>query len=482
MKRCARGSWLNGNWVKGVLAGLALAPAAALAIDVEPQPDYTVDVRASTYAQVFQRNLAPGVNGTVLETEQMAPFYGYAFLRVEGVDLPWGKDALNAELSVWGSLGLLTQPLGKNADGDIISAWVQDKQGPFRLRLGRQVTMPGAARYVRFDGVTAEVRLGAGLDLSASAGFVALPRWNKARGYYVLGSMADALKDPNVLADQNRANSWLVSARVGWVGTPWLKASLSFHEQHEVANQTYTLDADGKPVTTSALAFRNVAADAILTKFDKLVLGGRLVFDLANLAVAEARLYGDLGFFDKLPLSIDYSYQAPGLLLPASSILAAFGGGSWHELGAEASWRPTDTFRFIVRAAGQAYVDRPGLRASARAVWVPDAVDQRTQVIGEVVRVGAGTSGYTNLRAAVRYRVAEFLTASADGAVYFYDQPVRGTQLSAMAFGSFEYAFMPRLRFMLSGSLASTPFAALDAQLLGRVVFELETPSAGGGM
>jgi hypothetical protein len=212
------------------------------------------------------------------------------------------------------------------------------------------------------------------------------------------------------------------------------------------------------------------------------VLGGRFVFDLASLAPAEARLYADLAFVDKLPISIDYSYQAPGLLLPASSILAAFGGGSWHELGAEASWRPTDTFRFIVRAAGQAYVDRPGLRASARAVWVPDAVDQRTQVIGEVVRVGAGTNGYTNVRAAVRYRVAEFLTASADGAVYLYDQPVRGTQLSAMALGSFEYAFMPRLRFMLSGSLASTPFAALDAQLLGRAVFELETPSAGGGM
>lgn len=447
---------------------LTLGVGAARAGDLPPQPDYTLDVRASTYAQVFQRNLAPGVNGTLLETQQMAPFYGYAFMRAEGIDLPWGKDALGAELSVWGSLGLLPAPTGQIADGDIISAWVQDRQGPVRIKLGRQVTMPGAARYLRFDGATVELRLG-GVDVSASAGFVALPRWNKPRGYYVLGSVADALKDPTVLEAQNRADQWLVSARLAWVGTPWFKFGLSFHEQHEEMNGT----------KTSALAFRNVAADALFTKLEHVTVGGRFVFDLASLAPAEARLYADFSQLDKLPISVDYSYQAPGLLLPASSILAAFGGGSWHELGVEGSWRPEAAFKLVLRAAGQAYADKPGLRASARAVW---AANDRTQVVGELVRVGAGTTGYTDLRAAVHYRVAEFLTASADGAVYVYDQPVRSTSVSAMAFGSLEYAFMPRLRFMLSGSLASTPFAQLDAQLLGRVAFELETPTVGGGL
>lgn len=113
--------------------------------------------------------------------------------------------------------------------------------------------------------------------------------------------------------------------------------------------------------------------------------------------------------------------------------------------------------------------------------WVPDDAE-RLQLIGEYVRVGAGTNGYHNVRAAVRFRVTEVFTASADGAVYAYDSPVRNTSVSSMVFGNLEYAFLPHLRFMISGSLASTPFAALDAQLLGRAVFELNSPSAGGGL
>jgi hypothetical protein len=453
-----------------IVALVGVLASAARGAELPPVPDYTIDLRASTYAQVFQRNLAPGSNGVLLDTQLLAPFYGYAFLRLEGLDVPWGKDALAAEVAVWGALGVLPQPGTANADGDIITAWVQDTQGPVRVKLGRQVTHPGAARYVRFDGLDVSARL-AGFTLDAYAGLVALPRWNQPRGYYLLGSTADALKNPEILLAQNRANSWLVGARVGWVGTPWLKASLAFHEQHEAMTAT----------TTSTLAFRNVAADVLFTRVDHLTLGGRLVFDLNALAPAEARLYADLTHLEKLPISIDYSYQATALLLPASSILAAFGGGTWHELGAEVSFRPSHAFRLLARAAGQAYVDRPGFRGTLRATWMPDEA-QRLTVIGEYVRVGAGTNGYHNLRAAARYRLAELLTGSVDGAVYVYDAQIRGARASAMGLASVEYAVIPRLRFMLSGSVASSPFATLDAQLLGRAVFELETPSAGGGL
>lgn len=426
--------------------------------------DYSVDVRASTWAQLFNRMLVPGANGVMLEPETVAALYGYAFVGVQGVDVPWAKDGLSAELSAWGALGALSQPHGNAGDGDIQAAWLQQDTGPFRVRLGRQVTLPGAARYVRFDGATLGARL-ASFDLEAYAGFVALPRWNRPRGYYILGSIGDSLKDPALLEAQSRAGQWLLGARATWVGTPWLRASLGFHEQHDAV----------------ALAFRNLSADALLMRFDGITAGGRFVFDLAAVAPSEARLFVDVTKVEKLPFTVDYSYRAPLLLLPASSVFAAFGGASWHELGAEVSWRPDSGFRLVARAAGQLYErGLPGARASLRAQWTPD-FEQRLQLIGEYGRVAAYDNGYHHLRAAARYRLADFLVASADAGLYLYDFAVRGTQLSATAFGNVEYAFRPGLRVMLSGSVATTPFAAFDAQLLGRLVWELNAPSAGGG-
>lgn len=454
------------RWSLLVVVGLAGTAAA----EVGAPKDYTVDVRASTYVQLFQRNLAPGANGAVLETEQLAPFYGYAFMRLSGADLPWGKDALNAEFAVWGALGWLPQPAGAVADGDIVTAWVQDVQGPFRAKLGRQVSMPGAARYVRFDGVDLGLRLSL-VDLHAYAGFIALPRWNQPRGYYVLGSASDALKDPSLLEAQSRVGQWVAGARVGWVGTPWLKVSLAFHEQHESMTGT----------RASALAFRNAAADLLFTKVQRLVVGGRLVYDLVSLAPSEARVYADVLHVERLPVSVDYGYQAPSLLLPVSSILAAFGGGAWHEAGAEATWKPTAALRLVVRLAGQRYAEHWGHRGLVRGLWTPDEA-QRLTVIAEYGRVGTGSNGFHLLRGAARYRLGEALSASADAALYVYDADVRGTKLSATVFANAEYVLPPHLRFLLGASVASTPFAALDFQLLGRAVFELDSPSSGGGM
>jgi hypothetical protein len=449
-----------------VVAGVAAeAPAQP-----GPAQDYTVDVRASTYLQLFQRNLAPGVNGAVLETEQLAPVYGYAFMRVAGADLPWAKDAINAELAVWGALGLLPQPASGVADGDIVTAWVQGILGPFRVKLGRQVSMPGAARYVRYDGGDLGLRLG-GFDVHAYAGFVALPRWNRPRGYYILGSTAEALKDPTLLEAQSRDGQWVMGARVGWVGTPWLKVSVAYHEQHESMTGT----------RVSALAYRSVAADALFTRLQRVVIGGRVVYDLVALSPAEARVYADVLLLERLPVSIDYGYQAPALLLPVSSILAAFGGGSWHELGAELTWKPNTAFRLVLRGAGQAYSDTFGYRALARGVWTPDET-QRLTVLAEYARVGTSTNGYHNLRAAARYRLVSALSASLDGGAYLYDAPVRDAKLSATAFANLEYALPPHFRFLVGGSVATTPYAAFDAQLLVRAVYELDSPSSGGGM
>jgi hypothetical protein len=326
------------------------------------------------------------------------------------------------------------------------------------------VTLPGAARYVRFDGATAGLRLGP-VDLEAYGGFVTLPRFGRPRGYFILGSVNDALKDPTFLEAQTRPGQWLAGARASWVGTPWLRGAVAFHEQQ---------GPDG-------LAFRNLAADVYGTRSGSFGAGGRFVLDLAAMKPAEARVFVDLTMIDKLPISVDYGYAAPSLLLPHTSVLAAFGGASWHELGAEVTWRATQYLRLTGRGAGQLYEgDHLGFRGSLRAQWTPD-FDERWTLLAEYARTGAWDNGYNHLRAAARWRATAALAASVDAGAYLYDAPVRGVRTSVMGIANLEYQALPELKLMFSGSLTSSPFAVLEGQVLGRLVFELDGPSAGGG-
>lgn len=426
--------------------------------------DYAVDVRASTYAQLTRQPLLTGAGTAAGQTQGVASVYGYAFLRVTGVDTPLGRDGLTGELSAWGALGAPPGPIGQVGDGDLQSAWLQHASPRWRLKLGRQVTLPGAARYVRFDGASGAVRLGP-VEVEAYAGLATLPRFGRARGYFALGSVADALKDPTLLEVQARPGQWLAGARAAWVGGPGLRAALAFHEQH---------GAEG-------LAFRNVAADVRGSVNASVAAGGRVVLDLSALKPAEARLFVDLTRLERLPVFVDYAYAAPALLLPASSVLAAFGGAAWHELGAEATWRASPFLTLTGRAAGQLYEGSgPGLRGVVRAQWTPD-VDERWTLIGEYARTAAVTNGYHHLRGAARWRASQDVFTSMDLGAYLYDVEVRGVRASLTGIANVEYVALPQLRVLVSGALLSSPFAAVEGQVLGRLVFELDRPSAGGG-
>lgn len=423
------------------------------------------DVRGSTYFQLARRALLPGAAGVVVETETVAAVYGYAFARITGVDLPWAKNALSAELSAWGALGALPSPSGRQADGDLQAAWVQHEGRNIRLRLGRQVTLPGAARYVRFDGASAAVGLGS-LELSGYFGGVTLPRFGAPRGYHVLGTWSEALKNPALLERASGPGDWTGGGVLAWSGWPHARASVGFHEQRGV----------------QGTLFRALCADAQVTpRGFPAALGGRFVFDLQTVSPAEARAWLDVAAISALPLALEYAYAAPALLLPQTSVLAAFGSEAWHELGLDASFAPSQVVRLSARAAGQAYAGGSlGARLSARAVWTPD-LDGRWSLRAEYAKVWAPENGYHHLRAAARYVAWAQLAATVDLGAHLYDRPVRGARASVMATTSFEVPLGRRFKAMASASLASTPFAALDVQGLARLVFELDGPSAGGG-
>lgn len=443
-----------------VIGGLWLG--AALASPARADDAVWADARVSTVAQVFSQGLVPGQPGAVTRVEPAYPFTTTGFLRFGGVDLPSAKDSVSGELSAWGRVGPRDGSLG---DGDVTAAWLQFKQEHFRVRLGRQVTLPGSSRYVRFDGANLGVTFGA-FDFDAYGGWVALPRWNQPRGAQYLGFVGDALKDPQYLEAQNRLGQFVLGARAGATFGRWGRAALAFHEQH---------DALG-------LAYRVLSADLAVRPAWWVQLGGRVSFDAVAVAVPEARVFVDVTALRGLPVSLDYSFQQPSLLLPKTSVLAAFGGGAWHELGAETRVALPGALSLTLRGAGQLFEkNQLGGRGTARLQWTP-GLDGRWLVLGEVSRAWVPPSGFTQARLAARWKATHELSASADAAVYFYDTAIRGTRVSATGIASLEYRLARWVSATLSGTVMTTPYAAFEAQGLARLVMELDPVSAGGAL
>ena len=437
--------------------GVLLAGGAAAA---EPEAPW-VDARLSATVQVFEQGLVPGLPGATTRVQPAYPFTLTAFARGGLVEVPKVGGELTAELAAWGRVGPRDALLG---DGDVTAAWAQYRRGPWRVRLGRQVTLPGASRYLRFDGISAGVSFGV-FELDAYAGWVALPRWNRPRGAQLAGFVGDALLDPVLVEQQNRAGQVTAGARAGVNLGAKLRAALAFHEQRDAAG----------------LAYRVISADVLSRPTDWLSVGGRFSFDAASLGVPEARLWADL-LNEVAPVSLDYSFQNPALLLPKSSVLAAFGGVPWHELGGEASTRLPGGLKIGARLSGQLFEGTQlGGRGALKLTWTP-GLDGRLTFLSEAGRALIPPSGFTWLRVAARWRAGQRLYTSADAALYLYDTKVRGHSSSVTGIASLEWTPKPNVRALVSGVVMSTPYAAFEAQALARLVMDLEPNSAAGDL
>lgn len=418
------------------------------------------DGQVTTTAQYFQQALLPGQPGAVTRVEPAFPLTVSGFARFGAVDLPGAPDALSGELSLWGSVGPRD---GRNADADVTQAWLQYQRSQFRLKLGRQVTLPGSSRYLRFDGLSAGVSAGR-WTVELYGGWVALPRWNMVRGAQLLGFLGDSLTDTRLLETQNRQGQVTGGVRAVFTPSSRVKAGVAFHEQRD----------------NVGVAFRVVSADAVSTPTEWLRFGGRFTADLQALGFSEARVWADVSAVKAVPLSVDYSYQNPALLLPQTSVLAAFGGDAWHELGAEATVYFLSTMRLGARGAGQLYEgQRLGGRGHLRWQWRPD-IDGRGLLLAEVQRLLVPPSGYTQLRVGGRWKARSDVTATADAALFVYDAPVRGQTTSLTGIASVEWAVSTRVRLLASATVMRTPYAAFESQGLVRLVVETEPHSAGG--
>jgi hypothetical protein len=408
---------------------------------------------AETDARLFRRATLPGPEGALAADETVAPFYEYVALRVLDLDTRHRPDSVDIEVSGWARLwptgGSLEEPL----DGDVQTALVAYRAEQGSVRLGRQQIAGGAARFARFDGALLELSLESGFFAQTYAGLTVLPRWNRRPGYYYLGDAgASLLRDPAALEPLGRGGYWLGGARAGYRASR-ASAFLSFHEQREHGD----------------LAHRDLGLDA-RAHWDRVgTLVASAIFDTDATDFADARVWMDFEPVGPLSFSIEALHTVPALWLSRQSVLSVFSSDRFDEAGGSASVRVGRKLRLEGSAFAAFYDEgRPGGRGEAGLRFLPDPF---TVARLTYTRLTAPENGYHSLRTSLERRFPARFTATLKLYAYLYDDPVAGYDTSLVYAGSVSHQATSRLSVLAGGSLASTPYAALDAQALLRATY-----------
>jgi hypothetical protein len=417
-----------------------------------------IEARSETYLRVFERALLPGPNGAIVDVHTLAPIHEYLSVRARAVDAPWSADSVDAEVSVWGAWVWGERP-ARRFEGDVTSAFIQQRLGPARLRVGRQSFSSAAAQYVRFDGLRAGAVLLRWLGADAYAGYSVLPRWDARPGYQHLGSVRDGLlRDPEVSSNAARSGWMLAGGRLGY-DAPLIAGGLSFHaerQQHELARRNVGLDLRLAPLDAVS-----VSANATVTPDS-----GQLI---------DARAWVDWTLSPSWRLDAEYLHTDPALVLSRQSVLSVFGTSAFDEWGGALTYRP---LRHLAMSAS-AYAQRAdgeglGMRSLAR-LWTTLDAAERWRLSASHIRLRAVENGYHSLRAAVGYAFSARLSSNADLYVYRYDEPILGRRYSLVQAFNVGYRTESAFALLCGISLVQSPYAQADLQSLVRVTHELDS-------
>lgn len=425
--------------------------------DSKGSDGFEYQARSETYVHWFQRALLPGPNGSVVTTDTEVPVHEYLFLRATNIDAPWAKDSIDLELSEWQSITGGKLAYDPRVDGDVSVASVRARMRSFYVKLGRQVFAGGAARFSRFDGVSAGALAPYGLGIDAYAGLTVLPRWSGRPGYFMLGSAADSLvRSPDALPEAKRSGYWLAGGRVYYDRPGLLQGGLSFHEQRE----------------QSELGRRDAAIDFAVTPSSIVSGVANALYDLDQSSIADAHVLLDLTPIKDVSLSGEYNHTDPALFLSHQSVLSVFGTDKFDEFGGDAS---ITALNRVTLGAGSYMELFAGSRRGTRTTWhLKGSPDTTRRLIAGLVytRVTDTNNGYNSVRASLRYQFLKDAAATYEQYFYLYDQPILSVDESTIEAATVEWRVLPPLRVMLGGSVMSSPLAKLDAQGLLRLVYE----------
>lgn len=428
-------------------------PAETAAVD-----RFTMSGRSETYVQVYRRALVPGQNGALVPTELAVPIHEYLFANAGDVDAPWQKDSIGIEFAAWGRYWPTSSDIERPFDGDVQTANVRLEAGPASLRLGRQQVAGGAARYARFDGLLVGARH-RGLFAEGYGGFTVLPRWNGQPGYHQLGSEEDSLLT-FPLEELDRTDRWLAGGRLGYQSAK-ASGSLSFHDEE----------------VKGGVQHRNLGLDVGVEPLEQTSAGASALLELDSGRLGDLRFWLDATPHPLVDVGAEVLHVEPALLLSRQSVFSVFTTHSYDEVGGNVSVRVKPWFRVEGNGYVETYEDAGTGARGQVALRFSAGKSLPTLVRLAYSRLLAPENGYQALRASFSRRFTPRLAGTLEAYGYVYDEAIRGYKTSSVFAGTASYQALERLELLLSGSLARSPYAALDAQTMLRATYRFDSPA-----
>jgi len=406
---------------------------------------------------LFQRALLPGPAGSMVAPQTTLPIYDYMMFRVVDADMPWAKNSVDMELSLWGSGTLVGNSEGQRTfDGDVSVANVTQRYRLSYVKIGRQYVTEGAARFAHLDGFSAGVRSRLGFDASGYAGWTVLPRWDNRPNYQHLGAAGDSLiTSVDQLPNSDRSGNWMMGGRVGYTASRIGGVGLSIHEQRE----------------DHALGRRDAALDLHFFPGEAVDASGRALVDLDSRNLADAFLGVSFHPSRDWDIATEYRRVIPTLLMSRQSVLSVFAVDRFDEVGGELRYHVTPRIllfggSFVEWLQGEGV----GSRTRGGAKIYPDDA-HRLLVQFSYTRVVEPENGYHGTRISAVYRLLNPVTLSAEQYTYLYDVAIRGMRTSSVQVATSSWRFQRQWELMLGGSLFHSPYAALDAQAMLRLAY-----------
>ena len=346
-------------------------------------------------------------------------------LSVRGIEMD-GVDDLRIQLSAWGQLASLSDPVGtKNGTtGDIDLLYVQGAlfHRHLALTLGRQLVSGGAARVLQLDGVNATVAIDKGFGVTAYAGSPVVSRFSYPVGEFAFGG------------------------RAYWRPSYGSEVGISFLEI----------------ISGSVLSRQDVGADVRWVILRNLSATASGIFNIPEARFADADLSVSWQVFPTLELFVKGQHTSPDLFLPLTSIFSVFANINNDAVGGGAFWQALPRLAFYgeykrLWVDGGAKGDEAELRATYRLT--------RKATVGLDVRFlyvplngVVPANGINDFRAWVIYPVTPKIKVSADVDWTILHNELNGGDDSLVGTGSVSWAIGSGWNAMLSGSVGTTPF------------------------
>ena len=359
-------------------------------------------------------------------------------LTVRGIEMS-GVDDLRIQLSAWGQLASLSDPVGtgNGTTGDIDFLYVQGALFNRRLNftLGRQLISGGAARVLQLDGVNATVAIGKGFGVTAYAGAPVVSRFTYPVGEFAFGG------------------------RGYWRPTYGSEIGLSFIEilSGGVVSRE-DLGLDGRWVILPTLS---ATASGIL--------------NLRAAAFADADLTVSWQVLPTVELFVKAQHTSPDLYLPLTSIFSVFSNINNDGLGAGVFWQALPRLSFYGEYQ-RLWVDggngdEAELRVTYRITRKANVgLDARFLYVPENGVVPA--NGINDFRVWVVYPLNQKIKLSGDVDWTILHNELNQGDDSLVGTASVSWAIGSGWNAMLSGSVGTTPFFQARYSLTARIGYD----------